>query len=222
MRQVQTHEAPRRDLRQMRRGGHAVESPARAPRPHRARVPGVARVVLQGTPEPHRTPTRRVAPRSRTSALFRVLRRDRSRRDAAQGKRAPLRGALPRDAAGVQEQVHCRDGCRSDQGASAAHRGRRALRSPARGDENRDLAAEKTQVRKALEGRRSFPQVEQPARVDDLGCHSGDPARAQAFGSSRRWSFRHQRSKRSLSPGHQPQQSVEKAHGAQSARRYRS
>ena len=58
LRQVQAHEAPRRDLRQVRRRSHAGEGPPRAAGPHRAGDAGQPRLVLQGTAEPHRPPAR--------------------------------------------------------------------------------------------------------------------------------------------------------------------
>jgi len=50
VRQVQAHEAPRGDLRQVRRRGDAVEGTPRAHGPHRASPAREPRVVLQGLP----------------------------------------------------------------------------------------------------------------------------------------------------------------------------
>ena len=74
VRQVQAHEAPRRDLRQVRRRSHAGARPPRASGPYRTGQPLLARVVLQGPAQPHRPPARYHAARTRARALFRSLR----------------------------------------------------------------------------------------------------------------------------------------------------
>ncbi len=61
LRQVQAHEAPRRHLRQVRRRSHPQQGPPRTPRPHRARQPLLARLVLQGPAVAHRPPARHLA-----------------------------------------------------------------------------------------------------------------------------------------------------------------
>ncbi len=80
VRQVQAHEAPRRDLRQVRRRSHAGARPPRAPGPYRAGQPLLARLVLQGPAEPHRPPAGHHAPRTGARAVFRSLRHRRSGR----------------------------------------------------------------------------------------------------------------------------------------------
>ena len=67
------------DLRQVRRGGHAGPRAPRAHGPHRARLAGLARVVLQGAAEPDRPAARHVAARPREDPLLRGVRRPRSR-----------------------------------------------------------------------------------------------------------------------------------------------
>ena len=94
VRQVQAHEAPRRDLRQVRRRSHAGQGPPRAARPHHAGHAGQPRVVLQGAAEPHRPPARHLAARSRARALLRGLRRRRSGRDRAEAEPAAQRRAV--------------------------------------------------------------------------------------------------------------------------------
>ena len=100
LRQVQADEAPRRHLRQVRCRSHQVKGPPRAHGSHRARLAGVARLVLQGPAVAHRPPARHLAPRSRADPLLRVVRRHRSgrprRRDQREG--AAHRGAVPRAA----------------------------------------------------------------------------------------------------------------------------
>ena len=80
LRQVQADEAPRRHLRQVRRRSHEVQSPPRAHGSHRARLAGLARLVLQGPAVAHRPPARHLAPRPRAHPLLRVVRRHRSGR----------------------------------------------------------------------------------------------------------------------------------------------
>ena len=80
VRQIQAHEAPRRDLRQVRRRSDAFARPPRAPGPYRTRQPLLARVVLQRPAQPHRLPARHHAARTRARALFRSFRGGRSRR----------------------------------------------------------------------------------------------------------------------------------------------
>ena len=88
VRQVQAHEASRRDLRQVRRRSHAVPRPPRAPGPYRAGQPLLARVVLQGPAVPHRLPARYHPARAGARAVFRSLRGRRSGRShrPAQGR----------------------------------------------------------------------------------------------------------------------------------------
>ena len=90
VRQVQAHEAPRRDLRQVRRRSDAGQGAPRAPRPHHARHAGEPRVVLQGAAEPHRPPARHLAARARARALLRGLRRRRSARQRPEPEPAAL------------------------------------------------------------------------------------------------------------------------------------
>ena len=80
VRQVQAHEAPRRDLRQVRRGSDAGARAPRTPGPYRTGQPLLARLVLQGPAQPHRPPARHHAARTRARAVFRSLRDRRSRR----------------------------------------------------------------------------------------------------------------------------------------------
>ena len=79
LRQVQAHEVRGRHLRQVRRRGHAGARASRAHGPHRARLPGLPRVVLQGAAEPDRPAPRHVAARPREDPLLRGVRGHRSR-----------------------------------------------------------------------------------------------------------------------------------------------
>ena len=68
----------------------------------------------------------------------------------------------------------------------------------------------------------AFRRSRTPARLDDPGCHSGDPAGATAPGSFGRRPLCHVGSKRSLPAGHQSQQSPEETSGASRARSHRA
>ena len=80
VRQVQAHEAPRRDLRQMRRRSDPEPRAPRAAGPYRTGLALLARVVLQGSAEPHRPVARHQPARARARALLRGLHRGRGRR----------------------------------------------------------------------------------------------------------------------------------------------
>ena len=220
VRQVQAHEAPRRDLRQVRRRSDAGEGPPRAAGPHHAGHAGQPRVVLQGAAEPHRPPPRHLAARSRARPLLRGLRRRRSRRDRAEAEPAAERRGLPQGARRAPAPLQGADGRRGDQGAAEARQRRSARDRAAREDEDGDLGAEEAEVRQAPEGRRLVPEVEQPAGVDDPRRHPGDSAGTASAGAARRRPLRDLGPERPLSPRHQPQQPVEEADGAEGAGRH--
>ena len=165
MRQVQAHEAPRRGVRQVRRRGDPLQGSPRAHGTHRARQPGVPRLVLQGPAEPHRPPARPVAARPRADPLLRKLRRHRSGRHRAHRERAAQRGALPRGARRVRRRgVRSAHGRRGDQGAAVESRSRRARRRAAHRHEDRHVADPPSQGRQAPEGRRRLPQARATGR----------------------------------------------------------
>ena len=174
VRQVQAHEAPRRDLRQVRRGSHSVQGAPRAPGPHRTGLALLARVVLQGTAQPHRPPARHFPARPRAHSVLRGLRGDRSRRSAGQRTRdADGRRSTASWSRSIAGQFRAHDGRGSHQGTAEARRRREAVRRTAREDEDRSSAAEAHQVRQAPEGGRGLPQERQQAGVDDSGRDSG-------------------------------------------------
>ena len=84
-----------RDLRQVRRRGHAVQGPPRAHGPHRAGLPGQPRVVLQGAAQPHRAPARHQPARPGAHPLLRVVRGGGSR---ATARRSSARSWSPTSA----------------------------------------------------------------------------------------------------------------------------
>ena len=144
VRQVQAHEAPRRDLRQVRRGSDALQGAPRAPGPHRAGFAVLARLVLQGPAQPHRPPARHLPARPGVGAVLRGLRGGRSGRRAGERARDHQgRDEVPRTGPAVpSHRLQGHDGRRGDQGTAEARRYRGAVRRAAREDEERDLAAE--------------------------------------------------------------------------------
>ena len=83
VRQVQAPEAPRRRLREVRRGSHADQGAPRAHGPHRAREPGRAHLVPEVAAVAHRPHARHDAARDRADPLLRSVRRRRRGHDAA-------------------------------------------------------------------------------------------------------------------------------------------
>ena len=223
MRQVQAHEAPRRHLRQVRRGSHAGARPPRAPGPRRAGQPLLARVVLQGPAQPHRPPAGHHSARTRAGALLRSLRGGGPRRGRGhlQG-RGDHRREEARAGPRVSGQVRRHDGRRGHQGAAQEGRRRCLERRNSREDEDRGVGPEKTEIRQAAAGGGIVPQIRQQAGVDDPRRDSRHPARVAPAGSPRWRTLRHLRPQRSLPPRHQPQQPVEEAHRAARARRDRA
>ena len=165
MRQVQAHEAPRSDLRQVWRGSHAVQGPPRAPRPHRAGVAVLACVVLQGTAQPYRPPARHFFARSRSHSLLRGLCNGRAGRCSGEGPRGhQRRDQVPRTRPAIPPcRLQSHDGRGSDQGTTQARRHRFAFRRTAREDAPREFAAEAAEVRQAPQSCRSLPQERQQA-----------------------------------------------------------
>ena len=83
LRQVQARPLQGHHLRALRRRGDAPEGAPRAHGPHRPGRSGLAHLVLQGRPEPHRLPARHRPARAREGALLRRLDRHAGRRRAA-------------------------------------------------------------------------------------------------------------------------------------------
>ena len=102
VRQVQAPEAPRRDLREVRRRSHADQG---APRAHGSHRPGRAvrahlvPEVAAVAPGPR---ARHDAARHRTRAVLRSLRGHRPRHDPAEEVRHHVRGRLRREAQGIR------------------------------------------------------------------------------------------------------------------------
>ena len=145
VRQVQAHEAPRRHLRQVRRGSHAGARPPRAPGPRRAGQPLLARVVLQGPAQPHRPPAGHHPARTGAGALLRSLRGGGPRRGH---RHLPRRGHHRREEARarprVSGQVRRHDGRRGHQGAAQEGRRRCLERRNSREDEDRGVGPEES------------------------------------------------------------------------------
>ena len=90
LRQVQARPLQGHHLRALRRRGDAPEGAPRADGSHRPRRAGLAHLVLQGRPEPHRLPARHRPARAREGALLRRFDRHRRRqRGPCEGSRRP-------------------------------------------------------------------------------------------------------------------------------------
>jgi hypothetical protein len=90
LRQVQARPLQGHHLRALRRRGDAAEGAPRAHGAHRPRRSGLAHLVLQGRPEPHRLPARHRPARAREGPLLRRFDRDLGRRrGAAEGPERP-------------------------------------------------------------------------------------------------------------------------------------
>ena len=223
VRQIQAHEASRRDLRQVRRRSHAQQGAPRAPRPHRAGFAVLARVVLQGPAQPHRLPAGHFHARPRAHSVLRSVRGRGSRRSRGSARtRSAARREISRAAEGISRPVQRQDGRRSHQGTAAPRGSGKALRRAARKDEDRSVAAEAHQVRQAPEGAGSVPQERQQAGMDDSGRDPGASAGVAPAGASGWRPFRDLRFERPVSPRHQPQQPLEEADGAARAGRHRA
>ena len=164
LRQVQAHEAPGRHLRQVRGRGHPVQSAPRADGAHRARLPGVPRLVLQGAPSRIGHLLDIVAPRPRAGPLLRVLRGDGPRglpggEAAGAGERRPLPRA-PREVPPAPRRWARR---RSRSSCAASTWIEDAVGAP-RGDADRELCPEEDQVREAPQGGGGLPEERQQRR----------------------------------------------------------
>ena len=96
LRQVQARSLQGDHLRALRRRGDAPEGAPRAHGAHRPRRAGLAHLVLQGRPEPHRLPARHRAARAREGPLLRRVDRDRRRPGEARRRPRRPRGQGPR------------------------------------------------------------------------------------------------------------------------------
>ncbi len=110
VRQVQAAQAPRRDLREVRRRSDAVQGAPRAHGPHRAGEPGRAHLVPEVAAVAAGHGARHDAARHRARAVLRGLCRDRPGHDAAQPRPAADRGRLSRQGRGVRRRLRRPDG----------------------------------------------------------------------------------------------------------------
>ena len=176
---------------------------------------------FKGLPEPDRAPAGHPAARPRADPVLRGLRRRRSRSRPISSRTSCLTDEQFRKA----RDEHGVGSFRAQMGAEAIKELLRRVDVEVLASELREkmktraVGAEEAQVRQAPEGGRRLPRVEQQARVDDPGRHSGDPARAAAAGAARRRPVRHLGPERPLPARHQPEQPAQEADRAQGARR---
>ena len=225
LRQVQADPLSRRDLRSLRRGGHAEQGPARAHGPHRAQRAGGAHLVLQDAAVADGEPDQHHPPRPGAGDLLQQLHRHPAGQAGGGGEPAAGRGGVshpPRQGpGGGRHRVpggHRRAG--GPQAARAAGRaaagGGAALR---RG--HRDQPAPQEADAQAAQDRGRVPQLgrlRRPAEcpgLDDPGRDPGDSARPAAAGAARRRALRHLRPERPVSAGDQPEQPAHQADPAQ-------
>ncbi len=225
MRQVQAHEAPRRDLRQVRRGSHAVA---------RSAANGSA---ISSWLRPARTcgSSRACPAASATSStsLCATWSRCCTSRPTWSSKPAKRRSKSARSSRTKPSSANSTwqyraSGFKAMMGAEAIKELLKRVEvesmssRAAREDAQRDFAAEAPEVRQAPQGGRGLPQERQQAAVDDPGRDPGDSAGAASAGSTRWRPLCDLRSERSVSPRHQPQQPVEEADGPARSRSHRA
>ena len=211
VRQVQAPQAPRRDLREVRRRSHAVQGAPRAHGPHRAGHPGRPHLVPEVAAVASGHGARHDAARHRTRALLRRLRGGRARHDAAQPWPAADRGRLPRQAGRVRRRVQGADG--RGRRARTAALARPAYRSgnPACGNQQDRFRYQAEEAVEAPEDSRGLPEVRHQARVDDPRSAAGAAARTASAGAAGWRPLRDLRSERPVSSRDQPQQPAQEA-----------
>ncbi len=221
VRQVQAPEAPRRDLREVRRRGDARQGAPRAHGPHRAGQPDRAHLVPEEPAVPHGDGARHDAARHRARAVLRGLLRGRPRLHAPEEGAADDRGRLHRQDRGVRRRLPRADGRGGDPRAAARHRRQPRDRDAAQGPGRDRLRGEDQEVRQAPEGARGIPALGHQARVDDPRGAAGAAAGTASAGAARRRPLRDVGPERPVSPRHQPQQPPEAPARAQGAGNHR-
>ena len=198
VRQAQAHEAPRRDLRQVRRRGHAGQGAPRAPRPHHAGDPRQPRGSSRGCRAASATcSTSRCAISER--ALLRGLRRHRAGDTDLKQNQLLTEEQFARRAKSTLVKF------RAQMGAEAIKELLKRVNVEKLASELRDKmraepsAQKKLKLRQAAEGGRLVPQVDEQAGVDDPRRHPGDSARAASARAARRRPVRDLGPQRSLS-----------------------
>ena len=212
-----------RHLRPLRRGGHALEGPARAHGPHRAQRAGGAHLVLQDAAVADGQPAQHHPARARAGHLLLELRRASSpgKQEVRAHEPAARRGRVPRPAGqGPGRGRHRLPGRHrraGGAGAAGPARHQEAGGGAARARGDRDQPAPQEADAQAAQDRRRVPQLrrvrrpaEQPG-VDDPGRGAGHSAGPPAAGAARRRAVRHERPERPLPPGHQPEQPAAEA-----------
>ena len=222
VRQVQAAQAPRRRLREVRRRGDAVEGPARAHGPHRAREPGRAHLVPEVAAVAHRPDGRHDAEGPRARALLRGLRGRRPGHDAARARPAPVQRDVPRGDREVRRRVRRAHGRRGDPRAAEDHRPRDRDRQGPRRDRRHDLRDQDQAPDQAPEAARVVHRVRQQPAVDGADHAAGAAARPAPAGAARRRPVRDLGPERPVPPRHQPQQPPAPAARAERAGHHRA
>ena len=221
VRQVQAPEAPRRDLREVRRRSDAVEGPARAHGPHRARKPGRAHLVPEVAALAHRPHGGHDAARPRARALLRGLRGRRPGHDAARARAAPVERDVPRGDREVRRRVRRAHGRRGDPRAPEVDRPRGRDRQGPRRDRRHDLRDQDQAPHQAPEAARVVHRVRQQPAVDGADHAAGAAAGPASAGAARRRPLCDLGPERPVPPRHQPQQPPAPAARAERAGHHR-
>ena len=207
LRQVQAHEAPRRDLREVRGRGHPVQGAARAHGAYRAGHPRLPHLVSEEPAEQDRQPAGLDPQEHGEGPLLRQLHRARSQGHPAPARPAALRGKVPGSRGDLRHQVRGRHRRRSGQDdAREASISKKLYNELRTGDPRDRFGRQAPEAGQAAEDRGRLPAVGNRPDLDDHGRHPGAAAGSAAAGAAGRRAFRHLRSERSLSPGDQPQQ----------------
>ena len=196
LRQVQARPLQGDHLRALRRRGDAPEGAPRAHGSHRPRRAGLAHLVLQGRPEPHRLPARHRPARAREGALLRRVDRHGGRqRGAREGPRTTSR-TRSRPSPSRSTSTATRRSPRSSSGCSAAAttspraRTRASTRTTTSGPAASPTGPRSRCSRRSRRSARSvggiFPELantvstEDPKKLRELVRGDGDARRPQA------------------------------------------
>ena len=134
VRQIQAPQAPRRGLREVRRGSDPFQGAPRTHGPHRASEPGSTYLVPEVAAFAHRPFAGHDPARHRARALLRVLRGGGPRSHRLGTEPTAHRRGILRLPRGTRRRVHRQDGRRGRSGSARSHRPRARDRDAARGN----------------------------------------------------------------------------------------